>query len=45
MRLGRKVTDEVENLKAGLPNRGIVDLQGVGSRAEELRPYAKNPVF
>jgi Family of unknown function (DUF6298) len=36
VRLGRKATDQVENLKAGLPNRGVVDLQGVGSQWEEI---------
>ena len=45
MRLGRKATDQVNNLRAGLPKRGVVDLQGVGSQVEELRPYAEDPVF
>jgi len=45
VRLGRKATDQVNNLKAGLPKRGVVDLQGVGSQVKELRPYAKDSVL
>jgi len=45
VRLGRKATDQVNNLRAGLPKRGVVDLKGVGSQVEELRPYAEDPVF
>ena len=45
MRLGRKATDQVNNLKAGLPKRGVVDLPGVGSQVKELKPYAQNPGF
>ncbi len=39
VRPGRKATDQVNfTLRAGLPKRGIGDLQGVGSQAEELNP-------
>jgi hypothetical protein len=44
VRLGRKATDQFEDLKAGLPNRCVVDLQGVGFEGEELRSNAL-PVF
>ena len=45
VRLGRKATGQVNILKAGVPKRGVVDFQGVGSRAEELRSYAVRLVF
>jgi hypothetical protein len=45
VRLGRKATDQVDNLKAGLPKRGVVDVRGVGSQVKELRPYAQDLVF
>ena len=45
VRLGRKATDQAINLRAGLPKRGVVGLQGVGSQAEELRSYAVHLVF
>ena len=44
VRLGRKATDQTNNLKAGLPKRGVVDLQGVGSQLGS-KPYAQGLVF
>jgi hypothetical protein len=41
VRLGRKATDQVNNLRAGLPKRGVADLQGVGSQGKEVDPMAR----
>ena len=45
VRLGRKATDQVNHLRAGLPKRGVVDLKAWGLKLEELRPYVQDLVF
>src|SRR5262245_47234105 len=45
VRLGRKATGQVNILKAGLPKRGVVDLEGVGSQVKEHKALCPGSCF